>query len=181
MTVPSVSYGYCQCGCGGKSPISDRTDRKRGYVKGRPHKFIHNHHTRLNGPTYILRDMGYQTPCWVWQLCRYPSGYGQTKDNGRQRPAHCIYWEREHGPVPVGLELHHLCGVPACVNPEHLRPLTRAEHIRSDGRSKLTREQVDEIKELYQRREATQLQLATRYGVSQVHVSSIVRDKAWRR
>lgn len=27
-----------------------------------------------------------------------------------------------------GLEVHHECGVRRCVNPEHLVPLTRAEH-----------------------------------------------------
>jgi hypothetical protein len=38
------------------------------------------------------------------------------------------------GPVPDGLELDHLCRVPACVNPDHLEPVTHIENVRR-GRS----------------------------------------------
>ena len=34
------------------------------------------------------------------------------------------------GSIPDGLHLDHLCRVPACVNPEHLEPVTLAENNR---------------------------------------------------
>jgi hypothetical protein len=33
------------------------------------------------------------------------------------------------GPIPDGLELHHLCGVHACWNPDHLKVVTHAENM----------------------------------------------------
>src|SRR6266446_5483096 len=36
--------GLCECGCGLPAPISPTTIPKRGYVKGQPRRFIHNHH-----------------------------------------------------------------------------------------------------------------------------------------
>jgi hypothetical protein len=41
-----VSLGLCQCGCGEVPPIAKQTDKKRGYVKGRPVSFVFNHHLR---------------------------------------------------------------------------------------------------------------------------------------
>jgi hypothetical protein len=33
------------------------------------------------------------------------------------------------GAVPEGKEIHHSCGNPLCVNPEHLIAVTRKEHV----------------------------------------------------
>jgi hypothetical protein len=38
--------GLCECGCGGKAPIAKGTNRKRGYVKGQPQRFIFGHSGR---------------------------------------------------------------------------------------------------------------------------------------
>lgn len=38
-----VPYGYCQCGCGGKAPLSPVNVRTRGLVKGEPQRYIRNH------------------------------------------------------------------------------------------------------------------------------------------
>ena len=42
----NIPYGYCHCGCGNKTSISDRTDVYRGYVKGSPRLFINYHRMR---------------------------------------------------------------------------------------------------------------------------------------
>jgi hypothetical protein len=43
---------------------------------------------------------------------------------GRVHRAHRIAYELLKGPIPVNRELDHLCRVHACVNPEHLEPVT---------------------------------------------------------
>lgn len=48
------SSGLCQCGCGENAPISAYTHRQKGYVAGKPRRFIHGHHRRRRGfPTHL--------------------------------------------------------------------------------------------------------------------------------
>lgn len=45
--------GLCQCGCGEKAPIAKQTDRRKGYKKGKPERFINGHQNRgINHPLY---------------------------------------------------------------------------------------------------------------------------------
>lgn len=43
-----AKHGYCGCGCGGKTNPSPTSHAARGYVKGQPRPYIHNHHTRVH-------------------------------------------------------------------------------------------------------------------------------------
>lgn len=42
--------------------------------------------------------------------------------------AHRAVYEHLRGPIPVGLELDHLCRNTRCVNPAHLEPVTHREN-----------------------------------------------------
>ena len=67
--------------------------------------------------------------CWIWIGSKFThSGYGRFKAQGRDTAAHIFSWEIAHGPVPVGLELDHLCRNRICVNPGHLEPVTHREN-----------------------------------------------------
>lgn len=79
---------------------------------------------RKTSPVWIPEDRGYDTPCWIWQgaLSR---GYGYHN----HEPAYRTNYVERFGPVPEGLELDHLCRVTACVNPDHLEPVTHRENI----------------------------------------------------
>jgi hypothetical protein len=118
----------CQCGCGQPAPIAPHNNRSKGWVKGEPRPFCNGHNGR-KALRYVEQDCGYSTPCWVWQMSRTTGGYGQTFDGTRLVPAHRWYYERTHGLVPEGLDLDHLCRVRACVNPDHLEPVTRRENL----------------------------------------------------
>lgn len=57
-------------------------------------------------------------------------GYGQTGTPYMgTRHAHRVAWMREHGPVPVGLEIDHTCNNPGCVNLDHLEAVTHQENV----------------------------------------------------
>lgn len=69
--------------------------------------------------------------CWPWQGAMHPDGYGSAWDpeEKRTRGAHRIAYEVLVGPIPDGYDLDHLCVNPPCINPAHLRPVTRAENM----------------------------------------------------
>ena len=71
-----------------------------------------------------------EVPCITWQGARQPNGYGKLGRNGHTILAHRYAYETQIGPVPEGLELDHLCSNRACVEVQHLEPVTRAENVR---------------------------------------------------
>lgn len=80
------------------------------------------------GPTPEHRpDLG---ACWTWTAALRPDGYGAFNAGGKAVRSHVWAWEQEHGPVPEGLELDHLCRRPSCVRPSHLEAVTHAENSR---------------------------------------------------
>lgn len=46
-----IPYGFCHCGCGGKTSIAKGTSSRRGIFKGKPVRFIAGHRSRLQKRT----------------------------------------------------------------------------------------------------------------------------------
>lgn len=70
------------------------------------------------------------TGCWEWTASKSSSGYGRFLFHGRLWQAHRIAFEVLCWPVPLALDIDHLCRNRACCNPSHLEPVTRKENIR---------------------------------------------------
>jgi HNH endonuclease len=70
--------------------------------------------------------------CWLWTRALTTAGYGHLSVGGKKlRPAHRVAYELLIGPIPPGFYLDHMCHVPRCINPAHLRIVTNkqnAEH-----------------------------------------------------
>jgi hypothetical protein len=66
--------------------------------------------------------------CWLWIGSISPQGYGHFFHGGQMVGAHRFSYEHEHGLIPAGLQIDHLCRVRSCVNPSHLEPVTNREN-----------------------------------------------------
>lgn len=115
----------CECGCGKRAPLIKKNNTKRGYVKGKYHRFLPNHHSK-KPDLYSIEDRGFFTPCWIWQL--YVDRNGYPWKSGVFLPR--AYWEKKNGPIPDGLEPDHLCRQRSCINPDHLEIVTHQENVR---------------------------------------------------
>lgn len=73
------------------------------------------------------------TECIEHSVTTDRRGYGVTsvtiaKGKYVQIKAHRFAWEMEHGPIPSGLSVLHICDNPKCINVDHLRVGTRTDN-----------------------------------------------------
>lgn len=77
--------------------------------------------------------VGAETGCWLWLGQIDGNGYAvgvRPRGKGSRRvTVHRFVYEQLIGAIPDEHVLHHLCETKHCVNPTHLVPLTRAEHL----------------------------------------------------
>lgn len=133
--------------------------------------------------------------CWIWTAGKRRKGYGTFSVNGKIQGAHRVSYELFNGPITPGLFVLHKCDIPACVNPTHLflgnntdnyldmKAKNRQRYApasgEASGTSKLTYEQVDQIRQKYVPRIYTQQRLANEYGVHQAVISRVLARKIW--
>lgn len=145
-------------------------------------------------------DIKGQDDCWEWHGAN-ANGYGRLRvgslRDGTRRLiiAHRFAYESEYGPIPDGMLVCHHCDNPPCCNPRHLFVGTIADNNRDksekgryvspackgmhNGRSKLTDDDVREIRRAYASKEMGGYRLAAKYGVSDAVIYSILRNKRW--
>lgn len=70
-----------------------------------------------------------ESGCWEWQGEILPNGYGRIWDHQKRHLAHRWSYMHHVGPIPDGLVIDHECNNPACVNPDHLRPMTQQANV----------------------------------------------------
>ncbi len=67
--------------------------------------------------------------CWNWKGILTRSGYPHFSFHGEYANGHRFAYSMLRGPIPNGLVLDHLCRNRACVNPDHLEPVSLKTNI----------------------------------------------------
>jgi hypothetical protein len=160
----------CWCGCGTDAGVWPKTYARLGVKKGDPRAYCHGHYGKKNiDSLYIKQANG----CWMW-TGSIENGYARIGS----KLAYRVMYERAHGAVPYGLELDHTCRVRACVNPDHLEPVTKAENIRRGALVKFSADTVRGVRKAIEQGYSN-VAISRLYGMSTSHVSRIRHNKAW--
>ena len=131
--------------------------------------------------------------CWNWTGSVDKDGYGLTRLNGKLIKAHRLSYSFLNGIIPEGMCICHHCDNPGCVKPSHLFMGTDADNVHDaiskgrlpahgekHGNSKLTEDDVHEIRRLYSLGNITQESLGKMWRIGQCQIGCIVNRKSWK-
>lgn len=130
--------------------------------------------------------------CWLWTGAKSRSGYGQIGLDYKVLYTHRFSYETLVGPISHGMFVCHKCDVPLCVNPDHLFLGTNEDNLidmikksRGTGKainfiSKLSKQDVLEIRRLENNNELDRQSIADKYGVTVSAIYNIVKNKTWK-
>ena len=151
--------------------------------------------TDVFNKNYTIEDRGYKTKCWIVKSPdKSRGGYGRIWFNNTSVSSHRFSWMIFKGEIPEGVEVCHSCDVKSCCNPDHLFLGTHLENIRDaysknlipalkgerNGASKLTEDDVIEIRRSRSEEKTTYKVLADRFSVDQSNIALIVKRKKWK-
>lgn len=87
----------------------------------------------------FLRGITRTDDCVLWPGHLDRAGYGHLTVRGKHGvKAHRESYQIHNGPIPDGMTVDHLCFTPACVNPRHLRVLTRSANSKNQRSAQRT-------------------------------------------
>ena len=199
-----IPYGYCQCGCGKQTNTAKISDKKRGIIKGKPFRFIFNHHKRVITPEHRvlskINKINNGDDHWRWiGTIEKKNGYGVIGINGKNLRAHRVVWSMYFGSIPEGALVLHKCDTPWCVNPKHLYIGTPADNMhdkhnrKRDGFSlhpekyqerrttaKLDWNKANTIRRLVLIDHISHRQIAATFAISTSMVKNIITNKSWK-
>lgn len=86
--------------------------------------------TRYVSPAEALEGRSVtEGDCRIWTGAANKDGYGLLRAFGKPMLAHRVAYILANGDAIDGVEVDHICGRRACVNPAHLRPADRKRNM----------------------------------------------------
>ena len=130
--------------------------------------------------------------CWEWKLGKDKDGYGIIAINGKKTVRiHRLSYEINIGEIPEKMCVLHRCDNPSCANPNHLflgKAKENAIDMVAKGRSlvgeknhksKLKNGDIFQIREMYDKKNISETELAKMFNVTQGMIGFIVRRESW--
>lgn len=133
--------------------------------------------------------------CYIW-LGSTARGYGKIRYKAKIMLIHRVVWLLNKGTIPEGLFVLHRCDTPPCVRVDHLflgTPRDNTQDCMRKGRlrsglppieqnsiAKLTRVQVQDIRQMYRQGCLTINEIAPIFGVHKETIRKIVRGRTWK-
>lgn len=161
-----------------------------------------NSATTLTSPEdireYLLRHVVIppdENSCWEWNGTINDNGYGMAYVRQSSIRASRLSYEIFVGPIPEDLHVLHdpeICNNRRCINPKHLRCGTNYENVQdrfvsgtqpqgeSHYISKITEDDVREIRRLYKEEHLRYVDIAIRFNIDFVTVHDAVKAKTWK-
>ena len=130
--------------------------------------------------------------CWNWMGYKDPNGYGKISVDRTAKLAHRVSYELTQGNLDKKLLLCHKCDNPSCVNPDHLFVGTHKDNSQDMIRknrgcsgenapyAKLTKKDVEEIREQYNLGKISMRKLGKKFNVSYGAINAIIYHRTWK-
>lgn len=139
-------------------------------------------------------NVGDLNECWEWQAARNNDNYGTFHTKLKTISSHRFCWELTYGKIPDGLQVLHHCDNPPCCNPRHLFLGTHLDNMQDrnrkgrarnlygeeHGNSKLTEQEVRQIRIDYSNGNISMKKLGLKYNVTPRTIYMIITRITWK-
>jgi hypothetical protein len=153
----------------------------------------HLHSVDASATVRILDNTLEDCDCAIWQGNTKKRGHPSMRYDGKTQLVRRVLWISLHGPIKTGYLVRMTCTTPKCVNPEHMKLVTRkalAQEmgalglmgglVRSASIARARRLQAiltdEQVREIRSSKESSRY-IAKRMGVSQSYISAIRLNK----
>ena len=189
--IQNVQGSYIRKFCSKKCRDENvKTYFKRNFIWDEATEEERTLHIRDYYEKNVIRN---ETGCWDWKKKCKTDKYVRMNycRNQPKLSAHIYSWIIHNGQIPPGMLVCHKCDNGRCTNPEHLFLGSHRENVNdmiakyrhchgeSHGCSKLTSEQVKQIKELC-KSNVSSVKIAKEFNVSKTSVLRIKNSVTWK-